>query len=226
MANDNPLAKPIASKRRLEDLGMEPGKYASCSAPDQRKVKNKGAVWFNRGCLSYYDCPWRDGTEHIQPREPAAGEAADDAPRPRNVSVKHIKPSSTGPGDVIINSYCPCFRALKQMSRRDGHNNEIVEIVGGEGDTINIKSHKKHVNPDGSIYLTPEVKSVVVPRYPDPTEVPALFEHVFAARDRKEHKARTVDAERERRLKGAVRKDAEGVTTLEVGPGGIAAKAE
>lgn len=225
MANDNPLGKPIASKARLEQLGMEPSKYASCSEPDQRKIQNKGPVWFNRGCAAYYDCPWRDGTEHQA--EPDEKHPEDTMPRPRNLAVKHIKPNSTGPGDIIINSYCPCFRALKQM-KRDGRNNEIVEVVGGEGMSINIKSHKKHVNPDNSIYLTPETKSVEVPRYPDPTEVPELYEHVFAAKDRKDHKARTVDAEREKRLRGASRKEAalEGVTPLEVGHGGVAAQTE
>lgn len=223
MATDNPTDRPIASQERLTELGMPHGTYGSCSSPDQRTIKNRGKIWFNRGCQFYHECEWRSGTDHMSKRDDG-----DVHPRPRNVATKHIKPSASGVGDVIINAYSPCFRYHKSLKKRDGKNNEIVEVVGGEGDVVSLKSHKKHVNPDGSIYLTPEVKKIEVPRYPDPTEVPELFEHVFAAEQRKEHKSRTADADRERRLRGAVSKESafEGVTKLEVGPGGIAAKTE
>lgn len=220
MATDD----PITSRERLEVLGMAAGTYGSCSEPDQRKIQNKGRVWFNRGCKHWYDCQWKDSTEHMQARD-----EGDVKPRPRNVMTKHIKPNSlAGVGDVVINSYCPCFRYHKSFKKRDGKNNEILEVVGGEGEIVNIKSHKKHVNPDGSVYLTPEVKSIPVPRFPDPEEVPELFEHVFAGKERLAHKARTVDADRERRLKGIVGKESafEGVTPLEVGRGGIAAQTD
>lgn len=224
MATDNPTDRPIAAKERLEELGMAVASYGSCSEPDQRKIQNRGRVWFNRGCKFFHECEWRNNTEHMQARD-----EGDIKPRPRHVSTKHIKPGIGGVGDTIINSYCPCFRYHKSLKKRDGQNNEIVEVVGGEGDRIKIKSHKKHVNPDNSIYLSPEVKDLVIPRYPDPTEVPELFEHVFAASERRDHKARTVDAARERRLKGALRKEDatfEGVEKLEVGKDGIAAGTE
>ena len=217
------MADPICSQARLDELGLDRGKYSSCSVPDVRKVKNKGEVWFNRGCKYAHDCPWRESTEHMQ-----AKDENDRLPRPRNVAIKHIKPNPMGVGDVILNTYAPCHRYHRSFKKRDGQNNEILEVVGGEGDVINIKSHKKHVNPDGSIYLTPEIKPTTVPRYPDPTEVPELFEDVFAGRERMAHKAKTVDAERQRRLDGTAGREAafEGVTPLEVGPGGAAAKTE
>lgn len=219
MASD----EPICSKARLEELGLDPAKYGSCSEQDQRKIQNKGRVWFNRGCKHFYECQWRDSTEHMQ-----AKDEGDRLPRSRNVAIKHIKPNPLGVGDVILNTYAPCHRYHRSFKKRDGQNKEILEVVGGEGNVVNIKSHKKTVNPDGSIYLTPEIKSVTVPRYPDPTEVPELFEDVFAGRERLAHKAKTVDAERQRRLEGASgREDAfEGVTPLEVGPGGTAAQTD
>ena len=218
------MGEAICSQVRLDELGLDRAKYPSCSLEDQRKIKNRGEVWFNRGCKYALECQWANNTEHMQPRD-----EGDIHPRPRHVIIKHIKPNSlTGVGDVILNNYAPCFRWHRSFKKRDGLNREILEVVGGEGDVVNIKSHKKHVNPDGSIYLTPEVKSTTVPRYPDPTEVPELFEDVFAGRERLAHQSKTVDAERKRRLEGAVgREDAfEGVTPLEVGRGGTAAKTE
>lgn len=212
------MADPICSQARLDELGLDRGKYGSCSVEDQRKIQNKGRVWFNRGCKHAHECPWANSTEHMQPRD-----KSDNQPRPRMVAIKHIKPNPLGVGDVILNTYAPCYRWHRSFKRRDGQNKEILEVVGGEGDVINIKSHKKHTNPDGSIYLTPEVKPVTVPRYPDPTEVPELFEDVFAGRDRLAHRAKTVDAERERRLKGAGEREFPSVKTLEVGSDGQAA---
>ena len=127
-------------------------------------------------------------------------DAADTLPRPRNVVTKFIKPNPTGPGDRVINSYCPCFQFLGGSKRRDGRNNEIAEAVGGEGDTVRLKLSKKNTKADGSVYFTPEIVPTVVPVFPDPTEVDELFEDVEAGRDRIENKQRTVDAERARRL--------------------------
>ena len=211
---------PIASQKRLEELGLPLGVYGSCSVEDQKKIQNRGRVWFNRGCKHAHECQWVNGTEHMQARD-----EKDTEPRPRNVALKHIKPNPMGVGDVVLNTYCSCVQYHESFKKRDGKNNEILEVVGGEGDTVNIKSHEKHVNPDNSIYLTPKVKPTVVPRFPDPEEVPELFEDVFAGRERQAHKARTVDAERDRRLRGSVGKDA-GVVPLEVGSGGIAAQAD
>jgi hypothetical protein len=129
-----------------------------------------------------------------------AANEGDAVPRPRHVITKFIKPNPTGPGDRIINSYSPCFQFLGGKKRRDGKNDEVAEVVGGEGGTVRIKGSKKNTNPDGSVFFSPEMKLTVVPRFPDPTEVPELFEDVEAGRERIENKQRTVDAERDRRL--------------------------
>jgi hypothetical protein len=207
---------PIASVARLRELGLDPSEYGSCSEPVQKSVKNKGRVWVNRGCGQYnfgdHGCPWRASTEHMQPRD-----ETDTNPRPRNVITKFIKPNDAGPGDKVNNSYCSCVRFLGGLKRRDGRNGEIAEAVGGEGEAVLIKTSERKTNPDNSVYFKPRVESVTVPRFPDPTEVDELFEDVYAGQDRLAHKAKTVDAERERRMGGAVKRE-QGVSITTVDP--------
>jgi hypothetical protein len=205
-------AEPIASVKRLKELGLEPAGYGSCSEPEQRSIKNKGKTWINRGCAQYHDCDWKDGTEHMERRD-----ETDTVPRPRNVVTKFIKPNPMGPGDRVINSYCSCFQFLGGMKRRDGRNNEIAEVVGGEGDMVKIKGNERKTNPDGTFYFKPTSSLVRTPRFLDPTEVDELFEDVDAGRDRIQNKAKTTDAERARRVSGSVKKDAiEGVTIADL----------
>ena len=200
----------IASLKRLEQLGLDKKSYGSCSEPIQKSVKNVGRGWVNRGCDAWPGCPWRDEMLYIQPRDENDG-----VPRPRNVVVKLIKPNPTGPGDRIVNSYCACFQALGKK-RRDGMNNEIVEIVSGEGSEVVIKGSKQNVNMDKTIYFTPVAIKKVVPRFPDPTEVSELFEDIYAGQDRIANKAATVDADRQRRLTGAKEKQESNVEKIEV----------
>ena len=201
---------PIASPERLEELGLSVAEYGSCSKPVQ---EGKG-VWLNQGCARWKECPWRDNTEHMEKRD-----ATDVHPRPRNVITKFVKPNDGGPGDRVISSYCSCFRFLGGLKRRDGRNREIAEVVGGEGETVSVKTSERKTNPDGSIYFKPKMETVTVPRYPDPTEVDELFEDVYAGQSRMEHKAKTVDAERERRLSGATKKEEmQGITFTDVDP--------
>jgi hypothetical protein len=205
---------PIASLARLAELGLNKADYGSCSAPEQKSIKNRGRVWINRGCSEHHECPWKDNTDFMQQRGPT-----DTVPRPRNIVTKFIKPNSTGPGDRIINSYCSCFRFLGGLKKRDGRNSEIAEAVGGEGDVVKVKASVRVENPDKTIYFKPKVDPVTVPIFPDPTEVDELFEDVHAGQGRLEHKSRTVDAERERRLGGAVAKEAaQGMTIVDLDP--------
>jgi len=213
--------KPIASVARLKELGLDPASYGSCSDPLQKSVKNKGRTWINRGCSQYDGCPWKDGTEHMQARD-----EGDKLPRPRMVITKFIKPNSTGPGDRIINSYCPCFQFLGGLKRRDGMNREIAEVVGGEGEKVLVKTSERKANPDGTFYFKPKMEQVTVPRFPDPTEVDELFEDVYAGQSRLEHKAKTVDADRARRLAGAEAREqdeGEGLTITDVDPRSVGA---
>ena len=189
------MKEPIASQKRLAELGLDKKLYPSCSEPLIRSIPNRGRQWENSGCDQFHDCPWKDGTLHMLPRDDD-----DKVPRPRHVVYKHIIPRQNGPGDVVINRYCACFQFLAVQKRRDGMNGEIAEVVGGEGDTVNIKTSKKITNPDGTVYYVPEAKEIEVPRFPDPTEVPELFEDVNAGRDRIDNKQRQVNEERERRL--------------------------
>ena len=177
------------------EIGLDPAQYGSCSEPDQRSIKNKGRVWINRGCGKWYDCPWKDNTQHMVARD-----ATDTNPRPRHVRSKFIKPNSGGTGDRVIMSYCACYQFLGDMKRRDGKNNEIAEVTGGEGEVVSVRSSERTVKPDGGVYYKPVAKDVTIPRFPDPTEVDELFEDVFAARGRQEHKALTEDSERASRL--------------------------
>ena len=207
------MAGPIASVERLAELGLDRADYGSCSEPEQKSIKNRGRVWINRGCQQYHGCTWKDGTEHMQARD-----EKDNKPRPRTVITRFIKPNSTGPGDKIINNYCSCFRFLGGLKQRDGRNNEIAEVVGGEGDKVMLKMSERRQNPDGSVYFKPKAEEVVVPRFPDPTEVDELFEDVYAGQSRLEHKSKTVDADRERRLSGAVAKEDQGLNITTVDP--------
>lgn len=203
---------PIASLERLKELGLDPAQYGSCSEPEQKSIKNKGRVWINRGCAQWHDCPLRQGTDYMQRRGPG-----DIHPRPRNVKTTFIKPNSNGPGDRIQNSFCSCFRFLGGLKRRDGRNNEIAEITGGEGDEVTIKTSTRVQNPDNTFYFKPATKTIPVPIFPDPTEVDELFEDIYAAKTRQENKARTTDADRSRRLAGAAEK-IEGLHVTEVDP--------
>lgn len=210
---------PIASQKRLAELGLDKADYGSCSKPIQESVRNRGRTWINRGCNQWEGCPYRESTQFMQPRD-----ATDTEPRPRNVITKFIKPSSSGPGDRVIDGYCSCFQFLGGLKRRDGRNSEIAEAVGGEGEIVKITSSEKKTNTDGSVYFRPIKLEVTVPRFPDPTEVDELFEDVHAGQSRIEHKARTVDAERERRLTGSVAKqeasEARDVTIVDLGRSG------
>lgn len=189
---------PIASRERLVQLGLDPAAYPSCAAPHQENVPNKGRVWVTMGCSQHYDCPWKNSTQLQLPADDA--HAWDTVPRPRNVVTKFIKPNPTGPGDRVINNYCACWQFLAGMKRRDGKNNEIAEVVGGEGDTVRLRRSRRIQHPDGTVTFQPIAEPTVVPRFADPTEVPELFEDVEAGQDRIENKQRTVDAERARRL--------------------------
>ena len=167
-----------------------PKDYPTCARPVQERKK-----WVVRGCTQWEVCPWHDNLEYMLPRD-----KTDDAPRPRNVRTKFIKPNPGGPGDRVMNNYCSCFRFLGGLKRRDGRNNEIAEATGGEGDTVNLKGSERVVNPDNTIYFKPKIVETTIPRFPDPTEVDELFEDVYAGKDRVDHRSRTVDADRQRRL--------------------------
>lgn len=193
------MKEPIASQQRLKELGLDKAEYPSCSEPEQRNIIGRGRVWTNQGCDMHGKCPWKDGTLHMLQRDDGV---ADDVPRPRNVIYKHIIPKQNGVGDVIINRYCACYQFLAVQQPRDGMNKEMVEVVGGEGEEVRIKTSKKITASDGVVSFEPESKIVTVPRFPDPTEVPELFEDVNAGRDRVENKQRMVNEERRRRMGG------------------------
>ena len=217
---------PIASLARLKELGLDRSQYGSCSEPEQKSIKNKGRVWINRGCTHWHDCPMRLGTDYQKPQtaeeraKTGISEAVDAEPRPRMCRTQFIKPNSMGQGDRVTNSYRPCYSFIGGIGRRDGKNNEIAEVTGGEGDLVTIKGTVRVTSPEGAISFKPTSRTVPVPRFPDPTEVDELFEDIYAAKSRAENKSRTVDANRKRRLEGAAEREEmeAGMTFTDVDP--------
>lgn len=201
-----PGAFPIASRQRVEGLGLDPAVYASCAEPEQRSIPNRGKVWITKGCRHWYDCKIKDSVQYMKLRdekERAAikiDETVDAMPRPRHLKVRHVKPDPKGYGDIVIDNYCSCHHWYRDLARRDGNNGEIAEIIGGEGDTVSLRTSKKDVQKDGSVSFTDDDVEVVIPRFPDPTEEPSMKEALRGARARKEGSARRRDDGRARRL--------------------------
>lgn len=213
------MAGPIASRERLEELGLNPAEHGSCSEPDQRSVKNVGKVWYNRGCDEWHRCPWKSGTDYIDPQN-----ENDVNPRPRNVAYKFIKPNPKGTGDLVINSWCSCFQFLGNKKPRDGLNQVLTEVVGGEGANVLLKVSEKVPQPDGTVYYKPVKKPAAVPSFPDPTKVEELFEAIYAAEDKLNSRQKRVQEERDRRLGRSAA--IEGVATIATGSRSAAGKAE
>lgn len=172
---------PVASVDRLRELNMNIAIYPSCGAFIQRSVPNVGKVTDQKGCKWAETCEWAKNTKHMQMRD-----ETDVKPRPRFVKTRFVKPNPTGPGDIVIDNYCGCFRWHESLAKRNRKNRELARVIGGEGDTVNIKTSKRVVQADNSVIYEDDYKTVTIPRFPDPTESKDLKQDVFAAKAKAE----------------------------------------
>lgn len=187
MASVNP---PIASLERLKQLGLNPGIYGSCSG-EVKKQTRKGTVLANVGCKHHPDsggeCPLAMSVKYMKPRD-----ATDTIPRVRNVGTRVVKPSATRPGDEVRENYMSCVQFLDDLRTRDGRNGLLAEIVCGEGGTVTLSDSDAVKDAAGQTIYNRVDRPTEVPRFPDPSEVPAMVKDLSAG------KVRLVNTERKR----------------------------
>lgn len=195
MASVNP---PIASLERLKALGLDTGTYGSCSGALKKQTR-KGTKIVNVGCKHHPDsggeCPWALTLQHMQKRD-----ETDVIPRARNVGTRLVKPSSTRPGDDVRENYMSCVQYLDDLATRDGLNGLLAEVICGEGGTVTLCDSDAVKDASGNIIWDRNDKPKVVPRYPDPTEVPALVGDLRAGKIRLHNVERKRQEERSARL--------------------------
>ena len=167
---------PVASLERLKELHMDARVYPSCSEFIQVNRPNVGRVTVQKGCPFWDKCEWKNNTQHMQARD-----ANDTHPRPRHIKTRFVKPANEGPGDTVIDNYCGCWRWHQSLAKRNRKNRELARVIGGEGDTVTIKTSKRVVQADNSVVYEDDYKTVTIPRFPDPTESKDLKHDVFAA---------------------------------------------
>lgn len=168
---------PIASLARLKEIGLDQTKFGSCSEPEEKRSKNRGRVTINRGCTYEHECRWAHNLEHMQLKD------GEDQPRPRHIKTRIVKPREGG-GDIVRDNYCSCFQWHDGLKQRDGKNLEIVEVIGGEGDKIQLKGSEPKGPPvvgEPTVWIS-RLFEKVIPRFPDPEEVQELAEEVQSAK--------------------------------------------
>ena len=173
---------PVASLERIKELHLDPAIYPACGPIIQVTGPTTGRKTVQKGCKWYEwkdgQCPWRDNTQHMQARD-----AGDVKPRPRHLRTRFVKPDPNGgPGDIVIDNYCACFRWHEGLSKRNRKNRELARVIGGEGDTVTLKTSKRVLQADNSVVYEEDYKEVVIPRFPDPTENKDMKQDVFAAK--------------------------------------------
>lgn len=198
--------RPIASLERLIELGLDPKQFGSCSEPQgQRGYRNQIEHPTNAGCKYRGECKW---AKVPMPEKSKNGEMVM-RPRPRYVKTRLIKPKRDGSGkDAIREGYCTCAQWHSDLKRRHGKNNEIAEVVGGEGDTVLLMGSKLITKDEAGNAIQPQYKPTffkkVIPAFLDPEDDPELIVDVYAgtvrkAEDDKQEEERNED--RDRRMK-------------------------
>jgi hypothetical protein len=193
------MRQPVASIQRLQELGLDKAVFGSCSGITKKAPGGPFSKVINRGCRHHPDsggeCKWAGTMDLIQPRE-----QNDTYPRPRNVATRIVKPSVTREGDEMRENYCSCVQWHDDLARRDGLNKNLCDVIGGEGDSVVLRTSRVEKDASGATVYIPERKSTVVPRFPDPTDVPDLAGAVDAGRVRLEVGAKKRRDEREARI--------------------------
>lgn len=189
----NPNRSPVASLERLKELGLSVVDYGSCSEPRKVEIEGKGRVLVNRGCIYRHECRWA----HVPMPDPDAEHMR---PRPRMVKTRIIKPSPTGRGDIMRESYCSCFQWHEGLKNRDGQNNELTEVVGGEGDPVILRGTREEKRLDGSLSFPPQPIHETIPVFPDPSEAQALSQDVYTAAIKKSAKEDRRQQRRDQRM--------------------------
>lgn len=193
------IRHPIASTKRLKELGLDPGVFGSCSGIVKKAPGGPFAKVTNRGCRHHPDsggeCKWAGTMDLIKPRD-----EKDTEPRPRHVGTRLVKPSVTRDGDEMRENYCSCVAYLDDLARRDGLNRNLCDVIAGEGGTVVLRTSRMEKNEAGNTTYIPERKETVVPQFPDPTAVPDLAGAIDAGRVRLEVGAKKRQEEREARM--------------------------
>lgn len=192
--------QPIASLPRLKELGLDPRRYATCSA--FQKGRNAGCKYHpdserdERFPTNGHACPFANTLQFMQPRD-----ENDNQPRPRRVGTRMVRPSSSRPGtDDMRENWCECYLWHDDLAQRDGKNGLLCEIVAGEGEVVNMRDSNPEKNDSGVTVYQNAIIERPVPRFPDPTEVPRLAQDLAAARVRKSTEERKRLVERESRM--------------------------
>lgn len=190
--------RPIASLERLRELGLDPAKFGSCSAPEGvRGWRGTLERLTNVGCRFHAECKWAN----VPMPDPTEDKMR---PRPRNVKTRLIKPKRDGSGkDAIRENYCSCAQWHHDLKKRHGKNDEIAEVCGMEGSKVLLLGSKSVRDANGTLTHQPTYFKQVVPVFPDPEDSPDLLVDVYAAASRHSDDQRQEDelqSERDRRM--------------------------
>lgn len=187
---------PVASLKEVRELQLDEAVYGSCA-----RRERDGKIITLMGCPFAKECDWANNQTHMAKKEGEGYVPDKGDPRPRNVKYRQSKPRSKG-GFSIMEGYCACFQWHGDVKKIDGHNNVMVEVVGGEGSKFTTKGTKPTPNPTapGTIIHEPTFYKMEVPTFPTPMQRPEMMEAIEAGMIRKEAGDTARTKERQKRL--------------------------
>ena len=189
---------PVASLKEVRELSLDEAVYGSCT----RRVRDGKTITL-MGCPYAKDCEWATNQKYMAKKVGEGEEAKwvpdEGEPRPRNVKVRQSKPRSKG-GFSIIENHCACFQWHGDVKKIDGHNDVMVEVVGGEGSKFTFRGTKPVQPTPGTVVNDPVFYKLEVPTFPSPMERQELMEAIEAGMIRKEAGDRARTQERSKRL--------------------------
>lgn len=166
-------ANPVGSRKEIDDLGLNPNEWGSCSEMEQGK---------NLGCGRWGICPWR-------------------GPRPFRRGFQIIKP--TGNGIVSRNGRADCFAALgiKEGIELNGGSFRFIANEGEDIELSGVRSRAR--DPLKPLEKTSEWETWTekVEPFPLASSRPDLFHARALVEERKKVEARKLD-ERESKMLG------------------------
>jgi hypothetical protein len=155
----SPLSKstlPICSTQRAIELGMDPAQTSTCAPHENRKTA---------GCPVWDSCRFH---------RKEYGGFKGTRPHFLGIFMRDIEGGAK-------RDQCACFTFVSAyqpimdfglMMRQTGRPNyPVVKIIGQEGDKIKVWRFPQTVGKDGQLHTTRVAKEVVIPQFPDPTEV-------------------------------------------------------
>lgn len=161
----SPLMKsvlPICSTERAIELGMDPAQTATCAQHEKKKIA---------GCPVWDACRFN--------RKEYGGFKGT---RPHLIGVFLRDIEGGAKRDkcacyTFVSAYQPIMDFGLRLRQEGKPNYPTVKIIAQEGDPLKVWTYPQKVDANGNIRSLPRVaKEVIIPAFPDPTEVDADME--------------------------------------------------